>query len=211
MKWNLSSTHFKNTVMYIHGFLKQSSQWNVSETGKYLGIEEHLQKTTNTVLVDVEHSDYSLPITTICEDIYKEILQSHSLVKVIIVAHSYGAFYAIRLAEMFPSIIKSLILLDPVVKDENYRKYLLDQDDDMSKGKLAIYHDLPTGDKLHPRIIIKICLPVTDSVLTKLDYFHPMTNKNIMSEIVVIPEVDHMIHYHQPQKIIFYIKQHCKL
>ena len=51
MKIIIQDNQFKVSVLFIHGYNKTGSQWNITEYGKEIGIESHIRKTRNTILI----------------------------------------------------------------------------------------------------------------------------------------------------------------
>lgn len=136
----------------------------------------------------------------VCSELYQAIakeLPRHG--KVIVVSHSLGGFHAITLARLYTLDIHAIVLLDPVAKIQSYRKYLADT---LQQTKLDNYDLLPDALPLPPRIIVKVYLTITDSLMEKLDYFDKFTRQNIHSNIIVCPHRGHMLHYEMPVKFI---------
>lgn len=50
MKIIINDGHFKTTVLFIHGYTKTGSQWNITEYDKEIDVESHIRKTRNTVI-----------------------------------------------------------------------------------------------------------------------------------------------------------------
>lgn len=207
----------KSVVVFIHGFRKDSSTWNRTDSGKVIGIEESVRKVASTVLVDLKNDDYVRPIHEVSVVVFDEILSKVSKIsKIIIVAHSYGAFYAISIAKLYPQRIHALLLLDPTAKTESYRNYLIKDGSDIQAAKLRNFDALPDSAALNPKIIVKVYLKVdlsegNDDMIDKLSYFDKFTKVNLNSDIIMCPNRSHMLHYDMPDKFITVVKQLVKL
>jgi esterase/lipase len=197
--------------------MKTSSTWNISESTKILNIEKSCQTFASTLLIDIENDDYLLPIDKVCENIYNEIKLFN---EILIVSHSYGSLFAVHLAETYPKQIKSLLLLEPVVKNERYKKYLQSlEKTDIIEAKLNNFDDFPDGKSLSNKTIISIHISIDtktndseymDKIFKHLEVFRTWTNRNLSSEIIVHPCKSHMLNYDIPSKIIDNIKKFVK-
>jgi len=117
---NDSLTHKSTTyIVFIHGFLKKSLYWNITENQNPIQIEESLRKKINTVLIDLDEEDYMKNITDISNEIYsrlKSIMEEKNINnKIILIGHSHGSFYYLRLAELYPDIFKK----NDVIRSDN--------------------------------------------------------------------------------------------
>jgi hypothetical protein len=118
----------KSTIIFIHGFGKSSNNWNITEKDKIIGIESEMNKSCNTVMVNLQNGDYLFNISDVCTQIYQELEESTVLkTNIIIVTHSYGSFYGLQMAHTWPKIFNKLILLDPTIKTADYYLQLLAQ------------------------------------------------------------------------------------
>mgnify|MGYP001243237282 CR=1 FL=1 len=204
---NLELSH-KYIVIFIHGFNKNSSSWNKTDSGKIINIEETIKKKATTVLIDLFEDIYSEPIPEIANKLYNNIKSSiPKMGKIIIVAHSYGAFYALSLAQSNHEHIYGILLLDPIVKSDEYKNYLAKSNSPIQLEKLKNFDSIPNPIPLKNKIIVKICLKVDDDIYEKTQYFDKLTRNNINSDILVYPNRSHMLHYDMHDKIISIIKQ----
>lgn len=195
----------KAIVIFIAGFTKKSTTWNVTETGKTINIEVETRKRAATVLVAFDDATYSRPVTDVCTELYQAIAkQLPQQGRVIVVSHSLGGFHATMLARLYALDIHAIVLLDPVAKIASYHKYLTDT---LQQTKLENYDSLPDASSLSARIVVKVYLTTTDSLMEKLDYFDKLTRANIHSDIIVCPHRGHMLHYEMPAKFIAVIQQ----
>lgn len=94
MKVTINGTNHKNTVIFIHGNGKSSNDWNFTSKQKEIGIESHIRKTRNTVLIDLSPEDYLRPISDITNEIYEQISPLLNT-KIICVCHSYAGFFGV--------------------------------------------------------------------------------------------------------------------
>jgi predicted alpha/beta hydrolase family esterase len=206
-----------NVVVFIHGFGKNSETFNISEFGKELNIEKTIRTIAQTVLIDIEENDYLLTVPDVANTIYDKIKQFKNIW---IVAHSYGCFYAIQLAEQYHNIVKGIILLEPTVKSDQYKIYLENlPKSPVNDAKLKNFDSLPNGSNIKNKTIVQVHLSITqwvnlstsisnvDEFESKIDKIKRWTNANVISEIVIYPSKSHMIHYDCPLKIIHKIRQ----
>ena len=200
----------KTTIIFIHGFLKNSSYWNLTETGHPIEIEAILAKTYNTVLIDLIQQDYIKSISEIANEIYIKLEQLIKT-KIILVGHSHGAFYCLRLAELYPVVFSQLILLDPTVKNDNYLNFLKSKDDIITQAKLKHFDDLPSGNNLKSSIIIRIHINIDSTLINDIKELDVLVNKNTKSRLIVHYNVTHMIHYKIPHTIIDSIRELIKI
>jgi len=208
---------YKSVVVFIHGFQKDPSTWNRTESGKVINIEETIRNSSATILVHLKDDDYIRSVYDVSMELFKEILSKVSkLGKIIIIAHSYGAFYALSMAKLYPQRIHALLLLDPTAKTESYRNYLIKDGTDVQIAKLKNFDDLPDPVPLNSKIIVKVYLKLdlsdwNDSTNDKLSYFDKFTRVNLNSDIIICPNRSHMLHYDMSDKFIAVVKQLIKL
>lgn len=213
---NLDNSH-KSVVIFIHGFQKDPSTWNITEHGKAVGIEETVRKVSATVLVHLKDDDYVRPVPEVSAELFDDILSKIPKIgKIIIVAHSFGAFYALSMANLYPKQIHALLLLDPTAKTKSYRNYLIKDGSDVQMAKLRNFDSLPNSIPLNPKITVKVYLKLdmseqNDSINDILSYFDKFTKVNINSDIIVCPNRSHMLYYDMPDKFISVVKQLIKL
>lgn len=211
MRLTANIQEFKTTIVFIHGFRKDSTYWNTSEHGYTLAIESTLAKVANTVLIDLTDEDYMKDITTIADEIYAKI--DRHFQKIILVGHSHGCFYCLRLAEKHPIYYNRLLLLDPTLKNPEYHKYLQEKiSDNVEEAKLKYFEDLPDGRDLYCTTIIWIHFNVnSETTPSKIEELYKFTNKNSKSRLMAHYNVSHMIHYKIPSVIINSIKELMKV
>lgn len=211
--------NFKATIIFIHGFRKNSSQWNYSESGNALLIEETLSKIANTILIDLTDEDYIQDTTTVVEEMYRQLSSLQIITtKIILVAHSQASFYCLRLSEMYPTIFARLLLLDPSIKNQAYLNLLESKvsknpGDIVERAKLQHFEDLPTCDHIKNSVIIRVHLNISSpaDLMDNIIELNKLTNKNTKSRLVVHYDVSHMIHYRIPHVIIDAIKELAKI
>ena len=228
MKFETHLSQFGCHIIFLHGLMKTGTSWNVSEFGLNLGIEEFFRKISSTTLVSFELSDYNSKSTEISNQIYSYLIETDQKMKrLIIVGHSVGGLYAMKLAELYPKLVNGLILIDIPIKSSIYLDYLktkFNQETDLiikniTQSQLNNFDDLPDGQSLYQNY--KLTISVHLNILTghsldqmndqltyfksefdKFEYFRKLTNKNIKSEIKIYPNGSHMIHYSYPKSII---------
>ena len=219
---------FKTTIVFIHGFRKSSLQWNYSETNHPLLIEETLSNIANTILIDLTDEDYLQDITAITEEIYRQLVISLGLgpseitnpvinTKIVLVAHSQGSFYCLRLAEMYPTLFSRLLLLDPTLKNRSYHdllesKLAKNPGDIVERAKLKHFDNLP-GCNLKNSVIVRAHVNISPSsdLMDSIVELDQLTNKNSKSRLVIHYEVSHMIHYKIPHVVIDAVKELSKI
>lgn len=205
--------------------MKNYNDFNVTEKGKKIAIEENISKFCNTIMLQVEFEDYREQANVLSEKIYSSI-ENVLNTSIIIVAHSYGAFYAIQLSQNYPKIFNKILLIDPTAKTQSYYDLLVSKIGNMNDGilneielcKVNNFENLPDG-KLNSKTIVRIHLNLDSKKLIeypkqfneKCEYFNAITNKNVNSKIVLHFNVSHMIHYTKSDIIIDSIKELVKL
>lgn len=192
----------KTTILFISGFRKPASTWNLTESGKWIDIETSLREKYATILVSFDDTIYKQPVPDVCKQLYTTITSSLSFRKLFIVAHSLGGFYALELAKSYPEYIQGLLLIDPSTKTDSYRNYLSNSCDPIQQAKLQNYNSLPDPIPLPAKIIVKVYLTDTDNLTEKLNYFDNFTRVNVLSDIILCPNRSHMLHYEVPAKFI---------
>ena len=223
MKLFINYNHHKTTIIFIHGFRKNHDDFNITDKGKNILIETTMAKICNTILVQIEESDYKKPVADVAEDIYKNIVDIDKT-KITIVAHSHGSFYALSLCETYPDLFCKLLLIDPTTKSEHYlTKLKMDtegfNEESVESYKVKYFDMLPTGFNLKNKIIVRIHLNLQttqliddlNSFLAKINHLNKLVNKNVKSRLVLHADVSHMIHYQIPDVIIDSIKELHKL
>ena len=201
---------FKATIIFIHGFRKAPQQWNYTETGHPILIEETLAKVANTVLIELNDDDYRRSITAVAEEMYQQltpIIQT----KIIVVTHSQGSFYGLRLAQNYPTVFGRLVLLEQCIKNQAYRDMLTGSNDDVQRAKLAHFDDLPTCECLKAAIIVRVHLNISSETSTAIiAELSKLTTKNAKSRLVVHYDGSHMIHYKIPHVVIDESRDMCR-
>lgn len=198
---NIKSAKIK-TVVFIHGFRKEATSWNITSTGKLIQIQENIAKNSNTVLIQMTEEDYMLSVTHVVERI-KKLLDSRN--DIILVTHSIGSLYAVKLAELYPDIFKKLLLIDPTIKTPKYHAYL------MNENRLVHYDDLPEGLNLPAKVIVRIHFDYNLESTYNIPYYNKMTNKNVKSRLILHNNIGHMIHWKIPHVIIDSINEMIRL
>lgn len=197
---------YKTTVLFIHGYNKTGSQWNTTEYGKYIGIEEHIRKTRNTILISLKN--YQRPIIEVSREIYESIKHFK---KIICVCHSYGALYATSMAITYPTLFTTLIMLDPTIKTDYYFNYLNTLPaTEVNNYKIKHFDTLPNYLDIPKHIILIIHLNLDQSPnewdkMLKLDQ---IIKNHVKSRLIVHMNIGHMIHYKIPHVIIDSIKSY---
>lgn len=199
----------KNLVIFVSGFKKNYKTWNKTETNKILNIEKKFRKTCTTILVDIDEEDYKLPVPIICNKMLScddfEIKEN-----TVIVAHSYGCFYALYLAEKLKHV--KLVLIEPVIKSPSYFDYLIEKslgetEEGIEKHKIKNYDTLPDGKLLSSQVILRVHVNINNAEIPNIKEYNALTSKNIKSQLVIHYKKSHMIHYTQPDLIFTSIQQ----
>lgn len=204
---------FKTTLLFIHGFGKDISSWNTTQSGKSIKFEETLSKTANTILIEFKNEDYEKSMSDKINEIYS-LITDFLKTQMIIIAHSYGCFYALLLAEKYPKVFNKLLLLDPTVKNNDYLLQLEKAakgtaEDSIECAKLDRFPSLPSGEGLPSQIIVRVHLNITDDI-KKIVSLNSLTNKNVKSRLTVHYDIGHMIHWSIPNTIIDSVKELIK-
>lgn len=107
------------TVVFLHGFLENSKMWNslVPE----INIERRL------VCIDLlghgktECLSYLHTMEDMADAIY-HVIQVLNVEEVILVGHSMGGYVALAFAELYPKIIKGLVLMNSTAKEDSVER-----------------------------------------------------------------------------------------
>lgn len=199
-------------VFFIHGYGKTIDDWDVTNKGKQINIAERVSKTYNVILVQLDESDYAQSTKQIATQMHEQLQIHVSHCKVVIVAHSSGSFYAIHLAQMDPKKYVRLLLIDPTVKSENYRKYLIEQFTNTQQltylQKLIHFEDLPCCS-VPSKSVVRIHCNFEDKKVEKIQVLHDLVKLNVKSRLFVHYNASHMVHYKIPDVIIDSILEIC--
>jgi pimeloyl-ACP methyl ester carboxylesterase len=201
------TNNYKKSVLFIHGFNKKGDQWNITEFGKEIGIESHIRKTHNTILLSLDDKDYLTPISDVSIEIYENI-KHLSNTKFICVTHSYGAIFATYMAIKYPTLFHSIIMLDPTIKTNNLLKYFKSLEyNEKTQYKIDNFDKLPNYLEIPKNIIIKIHLNIDDNTdINKIIKYDALIKLNMKSRLMIHANIGHMIHYKIPHIIIDTIK-----
>lgn len=205
------SHKFKNTIVFISGFRKDNSSWNYDSKNKPLLIEETLSKVANTVLIEFTDDDYKLPVSQVSEQFY-ERLREFSSTNIVLVAHSIGSFYTLKLSKIDSHLFQKILLIDPTIKTPEYLEYLKSFSEDPVKEKqVANFDDLPDVNNISTKTVVRIHFDYNDDMTSKIPYFYKLTNKNAKSRLIMHYKIGHMIHWNIPGVIIDSIKEFLKV
>lgn len=100
------------TVIFMNGFMKYSSDWNITPSGRTINIEHTIKMKVNTMLISLTKEDYENNINEVC----KKLILTFPQGLIILIGHSFGYFYAMKLAQMDHHRFHKLLLIEPVVK-----------------------------------------------------------------------------------------------
>ena len=231
---------FNNTIIFFPGFLKTSDDFDVTEQGKRINITKCTANMANIYIVSFTLNDYCKPIDDICIYVMDQIRTIFKLKRILLVAHSFGSFYALRFAELYENSVKGILLIDPTCKNERYLLSLKSKLDEYKKiinlndsDKVNIHQILQYKqiiefkidnfssypDKItNHNIYITIVLNNDNSIyfIEKERYFNKFIKNDINHskysyKIVTYDNLSHMIHYKRPHDIIKEIKLLLKL
>jgi pimeloyl-ACP methyl ester carboxylesterase len=179
-------------VVFIHGYNQNAEHWDVTETGKEIKVAERCSGRFLTISIGLDITDYCQPIDLVCMDIDR-YLSLYS--NITLVSHSFGAFYAIGLSLAFPTKYNRLLLLNPTLKTNAYREFVIKHRPELD------FDELPDGLALQAKTIVRIHheYPIDEEKISILD---GLTNKNVKSRLVIHPGKGHMLHYQIPATII---------
>lgn len=216
MKVYFNHNNHKNNLLFVHGYLKDHSHWNISEYNKVIDIEKTLSKSCNTIILSFDYDDYEKTIMEVCDEIYYQINQYYgdniSKNNIMIVSHSYGSFYSFALSNKYPKIFNKLLLIEPTLKTQIYLDYMKKKNDSHSEWVINNFDSLPSGINIKAGVIVRIHINYTDSYPEeKLLCMDRITNKNIKSRIMIHPNKSHMLHYDIPGVIIDSIREVIKI
>ncbi len=151
-------------------------------------------------MVDFNLIDHFREYDYVCTKINSLVNTKH----VVVVAHSYGCFYALRYAELYPTT--ALILLDPPPKTDLYKTYLKSNMNLLDECKLEHFDKLPDGANISNNVAISVHVSgdseSKDSLFDKISYFSKLTKNNSRSNLIVHYDTSHMIHYTRSANVI---------
>lgn len=201
------SNNYKKSVLFIHGYNKKGEQWNITEFGKEIGIESHIRKTHNTILVTLDDKDYLSCISDVSLEIYENIKHLNNT-KFICVTHSYGAIFATDMAIKYPNLFYSIIMLDPTIKSDDLLKYYKSLEyNEKNQFKIDNFEKLPNYLEIPRNIIIKIHLNIDNNTdISTIIKYDASTKLNMKSRLMIHANIGHMIHYKIPHVVIDTIK-----
>ena len=113
----------KIPVIFIHGFLKDGNDWNITKKTN-INIQKNVSKKRVTINISFDIIDYLLPFHKVCIKIYK-ILLLNNINNAIFVAHSIGGIYAKLFSTLYPNFIHSLLLIDSSEINDNFLQELI--------------------------------------------------------------------------------------
>ncbi len=108
-----------STVVLLHGFLENKTMWkdlapNLSKKNRVLSID--LLGHGETECLGYVHSMEENA------EIVKAVLSHLKIRKAVIIGHSMGGYVALAFAEMFPTTIKGLVLLNSTAKEDSHER-----------------------------------------------------------------------------------------
>ncbi|CAK7995064.1 Hypothetical protein POVR1_LOCUS582 [uncultured virus] len=178
-------------VVFIHGNHKKAETWNVTESGKVIGIETLVTKKNFTMLMQID--DFNVPPLKIVQPLVAE-MESRRWV---IVCHSLGIIYCHELMKHLKVI--GLCLIDPTPLDEVFQKKIAE-----SSHLLSYIQEIKL--KIPAKVVCHLHLNYdpndVDQFNRKIEYFTPLTRANQRSKMIVHPNKGHMIHYTDTPKIV---------
>ena len=107
--YTLRGNHPKKTLVFLHGFLEDSTVWKT--------LSEALSNTYKTISIDLlghGKTPTIAPIHTMemmAEEV-KTVLDNENISKCTLVGHSMGGYVALAFAERFPKNVEGLVLLN---------------------------------------------------------------------------------------------------
>lgn len=109
------------TVVFLHGFLESMEMWKYYET--------HLPKHIRKICIDLpghgksDNFGYNHSMEMMAESV-RAVLKKEGLRKIILVGHSMGGYAALAFAELYPDILKGLIMFfSSAASDSEEKKY----------------------------------------------------------------------------------------
>ena len=196
MKIIVNDGQFKTTVLFIHGYNKTGLDWNMTEHGKPIDIETHIRKSRNTVIVSLDNQDYRRPPDDVAKEIYDSIKHYK---KIIGVSHSYGAIFATAICIMYPTLLTTIIMLDPTIKTNEFLNYLKSlSTSETNMYKINHYDLLPNYLAIPNHIIIIIHFnyeQMDKSINQYIVELDKMTRKNVKSRLIVHVIIDDIKNY----------------
>ena len=208
---------FTKTIIFFPGFLKSSDDFEYTESGKKIGITSCINKRANVHKVSLTKDDYLKPIDEILDEVMKEVFDKFKSKKIILVGHSFGAFYVLRCVELYKNRIDGILLIDPTFRDHSYRSKLFLKLDEYKKKedwdrniltqcKLDRFYDLTNGENIGCNLEIVVMINVTneDDKTDKIKYYKDLIKDfgKEKSQLVIYNNLSHMIHYKRSADVI---------
>ncbi|NHN27330.1 alpha/beta hydrolase [Flavobacterium jejuense] len=104
------------TVVLLHGFLENSKMWNAL-------VPELMQK-NRVICIDLLGHGQTECLSYIhtmedMADVVHHVVQELDLEEVILVGHSMGGYVALAFVELFPELVKGMVLLNSTAKEDS--------------------------------------------------------------------------------------------
>jgi pimeloyl-ACP methyl ester carboxylesterase len=204
----------KNVIIFFSGLLKDSNTWDLTESGKAINIMKTAKTKADVITINITFEQYLQPIEETCKDINNKIEALIVDKNVIIVAHSFGAFFAFGYSEYCHKNLTGVILIDPTCKLDSYKSYLVEktnivENDDKYKVRkywLENFESLPALPKYKPKVKVIVHIPIKENKnIDKVMFFEKAVALNMQSQIVVHPNKSHMLHYQMSDRFIHII------
>lgn len=199
----------KPFVILIHGYNQTIDSWNVTKSGKVIQLDKILSAKYNTIIIQIDQEDYLKSVPELSNEIHEKLSLHAENSKKIVLAHSYGCFYAISLAINHDKTYR-LLLLDPTIKTLDYYEMIKNRaiDNDLvSISKYENYSLLPNYSDIKSKTIIIIHL-ANKNILEKISVLIDATKKNIKSRLM-IEHCSHMVHWDIPERVCISVDELC--
>lgn len=224
------SSKFTKTVIFFPGFLKSSTDFDITSSNKEINISNHIAKQANVHRVHLTFADYVRPFDEICGEIINDVYHMFPNTKLVLVGHSYGCLFITQCINTCSDLINGVILIDPTIKNESYKCYLQEQLHDSYQNKeqssdfiQMIQHKLDNFDKF-PEICVSTIAGIDVTIIlnrntkelskqnSKESYFQQIESQ-LKSQficqkfrLIIYDNVSHMIHYKRSADVIKLIK-----
>lgn len=190
----------KPAVVFIHGFGKSSTTWNLTEFNKNINIEKLIAAKARTLLVQID--DYQAdPAITVIPIVEKMKAENN---KWTIVCHSIGVIYGLELLN-HGLTISGFCLIDPSTPTESFVQEEI-EDGYINIGTYCRSNFLEKKLQIEPKIVFHVHLDYDptdlDDFADGVEFYKQFVGKNDKSKIIIHPGKGHMIHYTDGPKIV---------
>lgn len=119
INFSFTSQGSGTTIIFLHGFLENKSMWNE--------IVESLPRAARKITIDLPGHGQSGNLGYIhtmeeMAEVVKALVDKLKLKKVFLAGHSMGGYVALAFAEMYPDLVKGIIMMNSTARGDSDKK-----------------------------------------------------------------------------------------